>query len=110
VTVDPGGTGIAGTMSCPRCAAPVAPDQDWCLACGAAARTRLAPTPNWRAPVIALAVVVLVAGLALAFAFVRLTENDQPAPAATTAPPAATTAAAPATTAAPPTTQTNPSP
>jgi hypothetical protein len=47
---DPGAT-------CPRCGAPLHADQDWCLECGAAARTRIAPTPNWRGPVIALAVV-----------------------------------------------------
>jgi hypothetical protein len=102
VTVDPAGRGIAGTMSCPRCAAPVGSDQDWCLACGAAARTRLAPTPNWRAPVVALAVVALLACIALVAAFVALTNDSTPPAATTAAPPAATTAAPAATTTAPP--------
>jgi hypothetical protein len=55
---------------CPRCDAPLARDQDWCLRCGTAARTRLAPTPNWRAPLalgvllVAVALAVLTAALA----------------------------------------------
>jgi hypothetical protein len=109
------------TIACPRCAATVAPDQDWCLQCGAAARTRLAPTPNWRAPVAALAIVALLAGIGLAAAFVALTNDSTQAPsAATTAtapvvateptaapPPTTPPATAPPTTTAPaPTTQT----
>jgi hypothetical protein len=63
-------------LRCPRCGANVAPEQDWCLDCGAPARTRLAPTPNWRLPVAAVVVVVLLAGLALAVAFTSLTRDD----------------------------------
>jgi hypothetical protein len=73
-------------LRCPRCEANIAPEQDWCLECGAPARTRLAPTPNWRAPIAAVAVVVLLAGLALAFAFASLTSDDGSVSAATTAP------------------------
>jgi hypothetical protein len=75
-------------LRCPRCGANVAPEQDWCLECGAPARTRLAPTPNWRAPIAALLAVVLVAGVALAFAFTSLTSDDGDiaATASTTAP------------------------
>ena len=73
-------------LRCPRCGANVAPEQDWCLECGAPARTRLAPTPNWRAPIALVAVVVLLAGLALAFAFTSLTSDDGSVSAATTAP------------------------
>jgi hypothetical protein len=72
-------------LRCPRCGAYVAPEQDWCLECGAPARTRLAPTPNWRAPVALVAVVVLLAGLALAFAFTSLTSDDGNVSAGTTA-------------------------
>jgi hypothetical protein len=72
-TIDPAATGIAGTLICPRCAAPVPPEQDWCLRCGVAARTRIAPAPNWRLPVALLAVVVALALAALAWAFVALT-------------------------------------
>jgi hypothetical protein len=63
-------------LRCPRCGANVAPEQDWCLECGAPARTRLAPTPNWRAPIAVVAAVVLLAGVALAFAFTSLTSDD----------------------------------
>jgi hypothetical protein len=73
-------------LRCPRCGANVAPEQDWCLECGAPARTRLAPTPNWRAPMALVAVVVLLAGLTLAFAFTSLTSEDGNVSAATTAP------------------------
>lgn len=73
-------------LRCTRCGAYVAPEQDWCLECGAPARTRLAPTPNWRAPIALVAVVVLLAGLALAFAFTSLTSDDGNVSAATSAP------------------------
>jgi predicted lysophospholipase L1 biosynthesis ABC-type transport system permease subunit len=56
--------------TCPRCGAPLHEDQDWCLECGAPARTRLAPTPNWHIPAALLAVVVALAGAALAVAAV----------------------------------------
>lgn len=79
-----------GSLRCPRCSATVGPDQDWCLECGAPARTRLAPTPNWQLPTVALAAVMLVAGALFAFAFVKLTSDDN---VVTT--PAATTTAAP---------------
>ena len=63
-------------IACPRCGRPVGGDQSWCLNCGAAARTRLVPTPGWRTPIaIALSLAVLaVAGLA--YGFVALTEDD----------------------------------
>jgi hypothetical protein len=80
----------SGTLRCPRCSATVGPEQDWCLECGAPARTRLAQTPNWQLPTVAIGAIVLVAGAMLAFAFVKLT-GDGGAPAAT--PPAVTTAA-----------------
>lgn len=102
-------------IACPRCGANVAPDQDWCLDCGSAARTRLCPTPNWRAPVAALAIVALLAGIGLAVAFVALTNDSTKAPAtstAATAPAVATepTAAPPPTTAPATTPPTTPPP
>jgi hypothetical protein len=69
---------------CAECGAPLQPDQDWCLECGAPARTRLAPTPNWQLPTVAIGAIVLVAGALLAFAFVKLTSDDNAAPAGTT--------------------------
>ena len=73
-------------LRCPRCGSSVAPEQDWCLECGAPARTRLAPTPNWRAPIAVLCVIVLLAGVALAVAFTSLTNDDGTVSASTTAP------------------------
>jgi len=64
------------TMRCPRCSATIAAEQDWCLECGVPARTRLAPTPKWQVPTALVAVVVLIAGALLAFAFVKLTRDD----------------------------------
>jgi hypothetical protein len=104
----------AGAIRCPRCQSPVAPDQDWCLECGAAARTRLAPTPNWRLPVAAIALVALLAGIGLAVAFVALTDDNTKSTTATTAAPVVATeptaapppTTPPATTTPPPTTTT----
>jgi hypothetical protein len=72
-----------GSLRCPRCSATIGPDQDWCLECGAPARTRLAQTPNWQLPTVAVGAIVLIAGALLAFAFVKLTDDDS-APVATT--------------------------
>ncbi|MEA2182036.1 MAG: hypothetical protein QOF69_1221, partial [Solirubrobacteraceae bacterium] len=54
-------------MRCPRCSANLDPEQDWCLECGAPARTRLAPTPNWQLPTVAIGAIVAIAGAMLAF-------------------------------------------
>ena len=75
-----------GTIACPRCGTAVGPDQEWCLHCGAPARTRLVPTPNWRAPLLVLALVAVLAGIALAIAFVELTNDSAPAAPTTSAP------------------------
>jgi hypothetical protein len=109
-----------GTIRCPRCSAELSPDQGWCLECGAPARTRLAPTPNWQLPTAAVAVIVLIAGALLAFAFVKLTGDDSTtaastAPVIATQPPAApppvtTTATTPATVTQPTTPQTTTQP
>ena len=72
-------------MRCPRCSSPIGPEQDWCLECGAPARTRLAPTPNWQLPTVAIGTIIAIAGALLAFAFVKLT-NDDDVPAAGTTP------------------------
>jgi hypothetical protein len=93
-------------MRCPRCSSPVGAEQDWCLECGAPARTRLAPTPNWQLPTAAIGAIVLLAGALLAFAFVKLTSDDN-APAGTT-PAAAVETTPPAVVAPPPAVTTTP--
>lgn len=104
-TLTPADTQAARATPCPRCGAAVGHDQDWCLQCGAAARTRIAPTPSWRAPVAALAALALAAGVAIAIAFASLTGNDNATPTTSTAAPAATTPP-PAATTPPPATPT----
>lgn len=58
----------AGGTRCAACGAPLEPDQEWCLECGAA-RTALHPPPDWRVPV---AVVAVVAGIVLVAVLIAL--------------------------------------
>ena len=106
------GTALA-PEACPRCGAGLAPEQDWCLECGAAARTRVVGATHWRLPLGIVAAVVLLLGAAFAYAFVAVSddagrsaqklargstaEDSTPAPASTaptTSTPAGTGAAA----------------
>jgi hypothetical protein len=57
---------------CPLCGGPLRRDQDWCLRCGAAARTRLAAPAKWKALVVAVLVVTLVALGVLTAALLKL--------------------------------------
>jgi uncharacterized paraquat-inducible protein A len=84
-TLEPAGTTAPGAISCPRCGAILAPEQDWCLRCGAAARTRLVPTPNWRLPLVLTAVLAVLALAVLAAAFVALSDDGGAAASSTTA-------------------------
>ena len=90
-----------GTIACPRCGAAVGPEQDWCVTCGVAARTRVAPVPHWRRPIAVVATVGALALATVAVALVSLSSSDAPPGAGTVTavigPPVnATTAAAPA--------------
>jgi hypothetical protein len=58
--------------ACPLCGAPLDPWQEWCLNCGAAARTRLAAPTNWKAPIVAIAAIAVLALGVLAAALVKL--------------------------------------
>jgi hypothetical protein len=79
VSVAGGGAIATATVeACPLCGAPLHPQQEWCLRCGAAARTRLAPAPNWRLPLVALAVVIVLALGVLAAALVKLAGSESP--------------------------------
>ncbi len=60
------------TDRCPLCGADLAAGQQWCLECGAAARTRLAPPQRWRAPLLAALVVIVLAFGVLVAALVKL--------------------------------------
>lgn len=57
---------------CPLCGAALRAEQDWCLSCGAGARTRLAAPPKWKLLVVSLVVVVVLALGVLAAALVKL--------------------------------------
>ena len=83
---------------CPRCGAELAPEQDWCVECGTAARTRIVPPPSWRGPVAIVAVLLVLAAAGVALAFVEVTDQGQQ--------PASTAAARSASPAAPKTTAT----
>lgn len=100
-----------GTLPCARCGVAVPPEQDWCLSCGHAARTRVAPTPRWKVPLLAAALVAALALAALAVSFVDLTKDPKVLPASTAPAPGATTPpAAPATPTTPAPAATTPSP
>jgi hypothetical protein len=47
-------------------------DQDWCLRCGAAARTRLAAPPKWKGLVVTVVAVAAISLAVLAVALVKL--------------------------------------
>lgn len=81
-------TGQRPAFPCPRCGAEVAPDQSWCTECGLAARTRLAPVPRWKAPLIAAGAIGLAAIGTLIVAFLVVTADNAPLPTTATAAPA----------------------
>jgi len=87
--------GSPASEPCPLCGTPLQRNQDWCLGCGAAARTRLASPPRWRPAIVVLAAVVCVSLGVLAAALVALAGGDTPAPVSTRI---VTAAAAPAAT------------
>jgi predicted amidophosphoribosyltransferase len=60
------------TEVCPLCGAPLSAEQDWCMRCGAPARTRLAAAPKWKALVAALVLIVAVSLAVLVVALVKL--------------------------------------
>jgi septal ring-binding cell division protein DamX len=76
--------------SCPRCGAPLAPDQEWCLSCGHAVGTRIAPTPRWRVPVAIVGAVLALLAAALVLSLVELSGDPQPVAKAPTSQPTAT--------------------
>jgi hypothetical protein len=83
---------------CPRCGNELAPDQDWCLHCGADVGSTIAPPPSWRGPVALVVALLAVAAAALVLALVELAgdaEQVTPQPAGQTPTP---TAAAPTAT------------
>jgi hypothetical protein len=84
---------------CPRCGAGLAEQQEWCLSCGAAVGTRVVAAPGWRTPIVIAAVILGLAGIAIAIAIVQLADDTgqvaQNPPAAVSASPTPPPAAAP---------------
>jgi hypothetical protein len=60
------------TETCPLCGSELRPEQSWCLRCGAAARTRLAAQPKWKALAGAFVAIVVVSLGVLVAALVQL--------------------------------------
>ncbi|MEA2311514.1 MAG: hypothetical protein QOE28_1482 [Solirubrobacteraceae bacterium] len=103
---------------CPRCGAQLSREQEWCLDCGTGVGTVIAAPRGWRAPLVAVGVLVAIALAALILALVELARPAErvvpvaatptpaaaaPAPAASATPaPGAAGSATPAPTAAPP--------
>ncbi len=58
--------------ACPLCGWELRPEQSWCLHCGAAARTRLAAQPKWKALTVAFVAIVVASLGVLAAALVQL--------------------------------------
>jgi hypothetical protein len=85
----------ASDVTCPLCGVPLEIRQDWCLRCGAAARTRLAASAGWRAPLISLAVVIVLSLVVLAGALVKLAGDSNGS--GSTSSPSTVTATVPAT-------------
>lgn len=59
------------TTPCEHCGAPLQPDQEWCLTCGAA-RTLVHRPPDWRVAATIVAAVVLLALTGFAIALINL--------------------------------------
>jgi hypothetical protein len=74
---------------CRRCGSALAPDQDWCLACGAAASTRVAAPRGWGVPIALAALLVALAIAAAVLAIVQLSRGPEKVAQVTPTPPAA---------------------
>jgi hypothetical protein len=72
------GPAVASSDNCPLCGTLLADEQEWCLRCGAAARTRLGPPPSRKAPIAALAIVATLSLGVLAASLVKLASNSTP--------------------------------
>jgi len=82
-----------GAFLCPRCGNTLRDDQAWCMECGLAARTRVDRPPNWKLPIAATLIALLLAAAAIAYTLVVLFDEKEvpatPATVTTTLPPAA---------------------
>ena len=85
---------------CPRCGHAMAPDQEWCLACGAAASTEVAEPRGWRVPIMLAGGLALLAILGVVLALFALSGGGEKlAPTPTPSPQAAVPTTSPIPTA-----------
>jgi septal ring-binding cell division protein DamX len=69
---------------CPRCGSALAPDQEWCLSCGAAADTEVVEARGWRVPLYLGGGLAALAVIGVILAIVALaSRNDEVKPTAT---------------------------
>lgn len=81
--------------ACPLCGAVLADQQDWCLRCGGAARTRLSAPASWRAPLVILTIVIVLSLGVLGWALVDLAgTSTRPSVTTTQSTPALTSSSA----------------
>src|SRR4051812_14445384 len=74
---------------CPRCGTHLSPDQEWCLACGAAVGTEVVEAEGWRVPLYLGGGLVALAIIGVIIAIVALSGQKQQAPGTATATPVA---------------------
>jgi cell division septation protein DedD len=65
---------------CPRCGSTLAPDQEWCLACGAAADTEVVEARGWRVPLYLGGGLTALAVLGVILAIVALSNRKEEQP------------------------------
>jgi hypothetical protein len=80
---------------CPRCDAPLAREQDWCLECGTAVTTRVVPPPHWRLPLIVALAVLALLGIGVAVAVSSMSDDADRAASAPARPTGTTSTARP---------------
>src|SRR3954462_11162034 len=62
---------------CPRCGSTLSQDQEWCLACGAAAGTEVVEAEGWRVPLYLGGGLVALAVIGVILAIVALSSQKQ---------------------------------
>jgi len=71
---------------CPRCGSTLAPEQEWCLACGAAAGTEVVESRGWRVPIYLGGGLVALAILGVILAIAAMSDREETPTAATPTP------------------------
>jgi hypothetical protein len=79
---------------CAQCGQPLAEEQEWCLNCGSS-RTLIYRPPDWRAPVLVVIAVIVIALAGFVFALTRLSNSATRSAAATATESDAASTAAP---------------